>query len=108
MTSYTKKLYARDPAAALAFFEQSTFETKAAQGRTSVSEITLPAIREWQGHAAFEALKPAPVVFGKRAVQPAKPSVMHTVEVYDDTAFGAQHNGSGQFVGSVRRRLPPR
>lgn len=99
MTSFTKKLFNRDPAAAMAFYEQSTFEARAEHGRAS--PITLPL-------AAFEALNPPKVVFGKRTQAPAKPSVMHTVEVYDDTSFGAQHNGNGQFVGSVRRRLPPR
>lgn len=54
MTSYTKALYRRDPAAAAAFHEQQTFEHKIVHGRTPTLACFTPA---------YHGLKPS---FGKR------------------------------------------
>ena len=55
MTSFTKALYRRDPAAAEEFHRQQTFEHKATYGKTPTLACFTP-----QAHG----LKPA---FGKRA-----------------------------------------
>jgi len=39
MTSYSKRLYNRDPAAAMAFYRQQAFEQRAAHGRVSFTQL---------------------------------------------------------------------
>ena len=54
MTSFTKALYRRDPAAALAFYEQQKFEAKSAPRQPGMPTLT------------FASNATSHVVFGKR------------------------------------------
>jgi hypothetical protein len=54
MTSFTRKLYNRDPAAATAYYRQSTFEQKLVYGKVPTLACFTPA---WHQQ---------PVSFGKR------------------------------------------
>ena len=60
MTSFTKSLYRRDPAAAMAFYHHQQFETQSTYGRTG---LMLPAV----GHTPAQ---PKPMQFGKRTSMP--------------------------------------
>ena len=51
MTSYTKKLYNRDPQAALAFYSQNEFEQKAQFGKRTPS-LTVTACSQLCNHPA--------------------------------------------------------
>lgn len=76
MTSFTRKLYSRDPAAAEQFGRQQAFEHRMSYGKSVTLACFTPA---------FHAVD---VAFGKRTVAPALPA--YECWVPDERGFGAR------------------
>jgi hypothetical protein len=81
MTSFTKALYRRDPAAAEAFHRQSSFESRATNGRPGLLLAT------------FASANPVKHTFGKRETPP---SAVHACK--DNCGHPACSQGCTLFV----------